>query len=188
MIVAEGAIDRNGNKITAEHVRQVLAERLQEDVRVTILGHVQRGGSPSAYHRAMSTLVGEAAVDEVLTAEADTPARTIGMKGNRVNARLPLMECVGKTHAINAAIRDLDFVRAMELRGRGPTRSASISCARWCVRCLMRLSPASAGCGWPVLTASALAPGMNTAVRAAVRVGVGPWPSYARRTEQPPRG
>ena len=33
VIVAEGAIDRNGNKITAAHVCNVLAERLQEDVR-----------------------------------------------------------------------------------------------------------------------------------------------------------
>jgi 6-phosphofructokinase 1 len=53
----------------------VLGERLKEDVRVTILGHVQRGGSPSAYDRIMSTLVGEAAVDEVLNAQPDTPAR-----------------------------------------------------------------------------------------------------------------
>ncbi len=88
VIVAEGAIDRNGNKITADHVCSVLSERLKEDVRVTILGHVQRGGSPSAYDRIMSTLVGEAAVDEVLNAQPDTPARMIGMKGNRVT-RVP---------------------------------------------------------------------------------------------------
>ncbi len=41
-------------------------ERLGEDVRVTILGHVQRGGSPSAFDRYMSTMLGHAAVDEVL--------------------------------------------------------------------------------------------------------------------------
>ena len=64
VIVAEGAVDRTGNPITADYVRQVLAERLNEDVRVTILGHVQRGGSPSAYDRNMSTLVGVAAVEE----------------------------------------------------------------------------------------------------------------------------
>ena len=62
----------------------------------------------------MSTLVGEAAVDEVLNAQPDTPARMIGMKGNRVT-RL-LMECVEKTHAINDAIRERNFPRAMELR------------------------------------------------------------------------
>jgi 6-phosphofructokinase 1 len=42
----------------------------------------------------------------------------IGMKGNRVT-RLPLMECVEKTHAINEAIKSRNFTEAMELRGRG---------------------------------------------------------------------
>jgi 6-phosphofructokinase 1 len=148
----------------------VLAERLQEDVRVTILGHVQRGGSPSAYDRIMSTLVGEAAVDEVLSAEPDTPARLIGMKGNRV-VRVPLMESVEKTHAINDAIRERNFARAMELRGRGYQECFQI--LRTMVRALphppkqeqrrLRLA---------VMMASALAPGMNTAVRAAVRLGL----------------
>ena len=170
VIVAEGAIDRNGNKISSEHVREVLAERLKEDVRVTILGHVQRGGSPSGYDRIMSTLVGVAAVDEVLSANPDTPARMIGMKGNRVT-RLPLMECVEKTHAINDAIRDLNFPRAMELRGRGYQECFHI------LRTMVRALPHSPKPGQrrlrlAVLTASALAPGMNTAVRAAVRLGL----------------
>ena len=170
VIVAEGAIDRYGNKISAEHVREVLAERLKEDVRVTILGHVQRGGSPSAYDRIMSTLVGEAAVDEVLSANPDTPARMIGMKGNRVT-RLPLMECVEKTHAINDAIRELNFGRAMELRGRGYQECFHI------LRTMVRALPHTPKRGQrrlrlAVLTASALAPGMNTAVRAAVRLGL----------------
>jgi len=170
VIVAEGAIDRNGNKITSDHVREVLAERLKEDVRVTILGHVQRGGSPSGYDRIMSTLVGVAAVDEVLSASPDTPARMIGMKGNRVT-RLPLMECVEKTHAINDAIRERNFPRAMELRGRGYQECFHI------LRTMVRALPHSPKPGQrrlrlAVLTASALAPGMNTALRAAVRLGL----------------
>ena len=40
VLVAEGATDRDGNPIKAEQVRQVIAERLGEDTRVTILGHV----------------------------------------------------------------------------------------------------------------------------------------------------
>jgi 6-phosphofructokinase 1 len=170
VIVAEGAIDRNGNKITSQHVCDVLAERLKEDVRVTILGHVQRGGSPSAYDRIMSTLVGEAAVDEVLSAQPDTPARMIGMKGNRVT-RLPLMECVEKTRAINSAIRERNFSRAMELRGRGYQECFQI--LRTLVRALPHApKPGQRRLRLAVMTASALAPGMNTAVRAAVRLGL----------------
>jgi 6-phosphofructokinase 1 len=170
VIVAEGAIDRKGNEISADYVKQVIADRLKEDVRVTILGHVQRGGSPSAYDRVMSTLVGVAAVDEVLTATPDTPARLIGMKGNRVS-RQPLMHCVEQTRATNAAIKALDFPRAMELRGRGYIESFEI------MRTMVRALPHKPKAGQKrlriaVMNAGALASGMNTAVRAAVRLGM----------------
>ena len=53
IIVSEGAIDRQGNPITADIVKQVVVERLQQDTRVTVLGHVQRGGAPSAFDRVL---------------------------------------------------------------------------------------------------------------------------------------
>jgi len=53
IIVAEGAIDRDGQPITAEKVRQVVVEKLNQDTRITVLGHVQRGGSPSAFDRVL---------------------------------------------------------------------------------------------------------------------------------------
>ncbi len=67
VIVAEGTTDNMGNAITSSYVKQVLSERLREDTRVTILGHVQRGGSPSAFDRIMSTRLGYAAVQELLS-------------------------------------------------------------------------------------------------------------------------
>ena len=51
VIVAEGAQDRDGNPITADQIRTLLEEELGEDTRITILGHVQRGGAPSAFDR-----------------------------------------------------------------------------------------------------------------------------------------
>ncbi|HNW78305.1 MAG TPA: 6-phosphofructokinase, partial [Candidatus Competibacteraceae bacterium] len=72
VVVAEGAIDRQGQPISADYVRQVLESRLGEDTRVTILGHVQRGGTPSAFDRWMSTLLGHAAVQELLTATPES--------------------------------------------------------------------------------------------------------------------
>ncbi len=47
VLVAEGATDRLGNPISSEHVRKLLTERLGEDTRTTILGHVQRGEHPA---------------------------------------------------------------------------------------------------------------------------------------------
>jgi len=52
VIVAEGAHDSQNTPITSNYVRQVLEDRLGEDTRVTILGHVQRGGAPSAFDSA----------------------------------------------------------------------------------------------------------------------------------------
>ena len=58
VIVAEGAHDSENTPISSEYVRQLLEDRLGEDTRVTILGHVQRGGAPSAFDRSMSSILG----------------------------------------------------------------------------------------------------------------------------------
>lgn len=50
VIVAEGAIDRQGKPISAGSVKKML-EGHGHDARITILGHVQRGGTPSALDR-----------------------------------------------------------------------------------------------------------------------------------------
>jgi 6-phosphofructokinase 1 len=38
-------------------VRQVVVENLQQDTRITVLGHVQRGGNPSAFDRVLVCVV-----------------------------------------------------------------------------------------------------------------------------------
>lgn len=53
IIVSEGAIDREGNPITAEKVRATVVEKINQDTRITVLGHVQRGGNPSAFDRVL---------------------------------------------------------------------------------------------------------------------------------------
>src|SRR5690606_32265084 len=79
VVVAEGARDRHGNPITADHVRRVLEDGLGEDTRVTILGHVQRGGSPSGFDRNLATLCGYHAVHELLRLRPDEEPRLIGI-------------------------------------------------------------------------------------------------------------
>ena len=51
VMVAEGAMDRDGTPIHVEDVKKHIVDRLQQDTRVTVLGHVQRGGAPSAFDR-----------------------------------------------------------------------------------------------------------------------------------------
>ncbi len=52
VIVAEGAKDDTGKLIKSSDVKEALDSKGCE-ARVTILGHVQRGGSPVAYDRIM---------------------------------------------------------------------------------------------------------------------------------------
>lgn len=146
VVVAEGACDRNGNPISSEQVCKVLADRLGEEVRVSILGHTQRGGAPSAFDRWMSTLVGHAAVEELQAATPESEPQLIGMRYNRVS-RLPLMECVRQTQAVAEAISKRDYERAMELRGEALERHSAPS-GRSLVRYPMNRDPASAACAW----------------------------------------
>ncbi len=167
VIVAEGACDRHGSPISSEYVRDVLVHRLGEDVRVTILGHVQRGGSPSAFDRYLGTVLGHAAVQEVLASPGGEP-QLIGIRGHRV-VRSPLMECVKATREVADAIKANDVDRAMELRG------GSFSDSYRLLKTLVRAQPRAAEAGnrslrLLVLHGGGPAPGMNTAVRVALRV------------------
>ena len=170
VIVSEGAQDRHGNPITSNYVQEVLETQLGEEARVTILGHVQRGGSPSAFDRNLSTLLGHAAVEAIMSNEVNGEALVIGIKGNKIT-RTPLETCLQKTHEIHQAIKDCDFKKAMKLRGSG--FRASFRTIRTLVRALPHdPHPAQRNLRIAVMNADACAPGMNTVVRAAVRLGL----------------
>lgn len=62
VIVAESEITGGANGL-AERMRK---EHPEYDVRVTILGHIQRGGSPTAYDRILASRMGVAAIDALL--------------------------------------------------------------------------------------------------------------------------
>ncbi len=167
VVVAEGATDQQGNPITSQAVADMITERLGEDTRVTILGHVQRGGSPSAYDRWMPTLCGHAAAVEVLNAKPGHIAQLVGVKGNRVK-KTPLMEAVAATRAIPGIIESGDYDAAMAARGSSFTEMVRV------FHGIARPKPAEyhQGTRIAIMHAGGLAPGMNAAVRAAVRFGI----------------
>lgn len=72
IIVAEGAVDRNGEPITAEKVHKVVVDKLQQDTRITVLGHVQRGGNPSAFDRVLVSHLYSVGIRAVLTVNQRT--------------------------------------------------------------------------------------------------------------------
>lgn len=171
VLVAEGAVNRRtGEPITCQYVKQVLEEKLGEDVRITVLGHVQRGGSPSAQDRILSTLMGKAAADAALDAMAEMQPLLVGIKHNRICLQ-PLMECVNANQEVNRAIHALDFEKAYSLRG--PSFQASFDILRTLVRAFPHPPrPGQRKLRFAILNAGAPAPGMNATVRAAVRLGV----------------
>jgi 6-phosphofructokinase 1 len=168
VIVAEGAVDREGAPITADDVQQAIAHYMDEDVRVTVLGHVQRGGSPTAFDRILSTRMGVEAINAIMDSGPDDEPVLIGINNNRIT-RLPLMTCVNTNQSINAAIRDLDFAKAMDLRG--PAFQSAFRTLRTLVRAMPHdPAPGQRRLRIGIMNAGGPAPGMNAAVRAAVRL------------------
>jgi 6-phosphofructokinase 1 len=170
VIMAEGARDCHGNYIGSSYVQKVLEDNLKVDVRVTVLGHVQRGGSPSAFDRNLGTLLGHAAVEAVLSCKPEDEPQLIGFRGNRIT-KTPLMQCVEQTLAVADVINNHDYDKAMTLRG--PSFKSSFDILRTLIRALPREPQiGQKRLRIAVMNAGGPAPGMNTAVRTAVRLGL----------------
>jgi 6-phosphofructokinase 1 len=170
VVIAEGARDHEGKQITVDEVRQTLQDELGGDARVTILGHVQRGGSPSAFDRYLSTLLGNAAVERLLADAPDAIPQLVGIRGNQLVSS-PLMECVAKTQAVAERIEALDLDGAMLLRGGSFRESFGI------LTTMQQAAPRPTAAGrtrfrLAVVHGGGPAPGMNTAVRAAIRLSL----------------
>ncbi|NWT91717.1 PFKAP protein, partial [Urocynchramus pylzowi] len=169
IIVAEGAIDCHNKPITSEKVKDLVVQRLGFDTRVTILGHVQRGGTPSAFDRILASRMGVEAVLALLEATPDTPACVVSLSGNQA-VRLPLMECVQMTQEVQKAMDEGRFLEAVRLRGRSFENNLNT------YKLLSHKRPDAelpkSNFNVAVLNVGAPAAGMNAAVRAAVRVGM----------------
>lgn len=170
VLVAEGAHDTHGNPITADHIKTMLEQELGEDTRITILGHVQRGGAPSAFDRYLATLLGHAAVERLLTDGVDTTPQLIGLRGNRV-VTTPLMDCVAQTQAVAERIKAKDYDGAMLLRGGSFRQSYKI--LQTIQQAAARPTPAGRHrFRLAIVHGGGPSPGMNNAVRAFVRLGL----------------
>ncbi|KAK5920988.1 hypothetical protein CgunFtcFv8_024729 [Champsocephalus gunnari] len=167
VILAEGAIDRNGKPITSTYVKELVVQRLGYDTRVTVLGHVQRGGTPSAFDRILSSKLGVEAVVALMDATPDTPACVIGLSGNQA-VRLPLMECVEMTKLVQTAMNEKRFDEAIKLRGGSFENNWNI------YKRLAFQKPAQyeSNFSLAILNVGAPASGMNAAGRSAVRLAL----------------
>ncbi|MGV3488686.1 MAG: 6-phosphofructokinase [Tuberibacillus sp.] len=76
IIVAEGVC--SANEVAAQ-----LKEKAGIDPRVTVLGHIQRGGSPTAADRVLASRLGAKAVELLLNGEA---GKMVGIRQNKIVA------------------------------------------------------------------------------------------------------
>ncbi len=105
VVVAEGT--RHNAESLARHFREHRAE-LGFDLRVTTLGHVQRGGTPSAFDRLLGTRLGAAATEYLARGEHGV---LMGLeKGEIVST--PLADVVSKRKRLDLNLLKLDRVLA----------------------------------------------------------------------------
>ena len=116
IVVAEGATPKEGSLDIGDrqvdrygHVRlggignlvaEEIGARTGFDTRPVLLGHVQRGGTPTAYDRVLSTRFGVAAIDAV---HDRAWGQMVALRGDRV-VHTPLAEVVGRTRPVDLAL------------------------------------------------------------------------------------
>ncbi len=69
----------------------------KREVRVTVLGHIQRGGSPSPFDRILSTRFGVAAVELIAQGQF---GRMVCLRGNRIES-VPIAEVIGQVRLVD---------------------------------------------------------------------------------------
>ena len=100
VVVAEGA--KHGSRAMMEHFEKHRAT-IGFGLRATTLGHVVRGGAPTAADRILATRLGAGAVERLAAGDAGV---LVGMVNNEI-AGTPLGEVAGRTKPIDCALLDL---------------------------------------------------------------------------------
>lgn len=125
LAVAEGAISKEDALLKKKQYKAKLAERkypsiayqiaaeieekLEKEVRVTVPGHTQRGGSPCAYDRVIASRVGAAAAKLILKKEY---GYMIAIK-NGDTQKVPLQEVAGKLKYVDPNCKMIQEARRM---------------------------------------------------------------------------
>lgn len=81
-------------------VGKEIEKRLGIETRVTVLGHVQRGGTPTAFDRILATRLGAAAVEELA---AGNTGFMVALQGSRIGT-VPLSEVASRIKPVSAEL------------------------------------------------------------------------------------
>ncbi len=112
IVIAEGAKAKGGEPVVRDIVEESpdpirlggvgrvlemqLSERIKSEVRTTILGHVQRGGTPTAYDRNLATVFGTYAAAMVA---AGAYGRMVALRDNHVTS-VPIADVADRTRTV----------------------------------------------------------------------------------------
>ncbi|MEU0837892.1 6-phosphofructokinase [Streptomyces sp. NPDC005962] len=116
VVVAEGAVPKEGQMVVKDsaldefgHVRlsgvgewlaREIADRTGKEARTTVLGHIQRGGTPSAFDRWLATRFGLRAVDAVRERDFGV---MVALRGTDI-VRIPLAEAAAGIRTVDPAL------------------------------------------------------------------------------------
>ena len=119
VVVAEGAkladdsmVIQSQEKDAFGHVRlggigNVLGEQIEKqtgyETRVTVLGHIQRGGSPTAFDRVLGTRFGIAAIDCVANGDF---GKMVALKGTEI-VSIPVKDAVSENRTVDMGLYDI---------------------------------------------------------------------------------
>ncbi len=122
VIVSEAVTTKDGNKISKMHIGgqkrlggigdyigEQISELCQAEVRVTVLGHVQRGGPPNAMDRVLASAMGVHAVDCLAQGKSD---RMVCWRNRQVED-VPLAEAIATYRAVNKDDELVNTARAL---------------------------------------------------------------------------
>ncbi|HRO07309.1 MAG TPA: 6-phosphofructokinase [Saprospiraceae bacterium] len=105
VIVAEG----NKSGETNEIARQIKIMNPEFDVKVTIIGHLQRGGFPTAMDRVLASRMGHSAVQALMRGESGT---AIGLINDKITFT-PFHDAIHKRKALNEELIRMAEILAM---------------------------------------------------------------------------
>lgn len=94
VVVAEGA------PLSAEELHEYFNNEGTYDSRLTVMGHIQRGGSPTASDRILASRFGTAAVEALADGAVGT---MVGLRNEKIE-RVPLADVVGKERPLDAEL------------------------------------------------------------------------------------
>jgi phosphofructokinase-like protein len=122
IVVAEGAKPKGGAEIVYSesldefgHIRlggvgyylgKEIEKRMEIETRVVVLGHLQRGGSPTAFDRILATRFGIAAIDLVHKKQF---GRMVSIQGNKI-VSVPPRDVIGKRKTVDLELYDIASV------------------------------------------------------------------------------